>query len=106
VLVKKAKVKKFSRAQRISIVDDVLGGVSSRSDTCHRHLIDETELNSWICQHGGDRVVELDEFRMPRGLHFSCYGLWLRQRQLESLLRNKSREFCALKQLAIAQGFL
>lgn len=98
--------KKISRAQRISIVTEILGGGASRAEIYHRHSIEETELNSWIRQHGGDRVVDLDEFRMPRELHSSCYSLWLQKQRLESLLKSKTQELCGLRQLAKHRGIL
>jgi transposase-like protein len=98
--------KRFSRAERISLVADVLGGALSRIEACHRYSISEPELDTWLHQHGADRIIDVDEFRMPRELHASYYNLWIRQRRLESLLRNKMREFCALKQIARDRGLL
>jgi transposase-like protein len=98
--------KNFSRSQRISIVVGVLSGDTTRLEVCGQHSIDETELDFWIIQHGGDRLVELDEFRMPHQLNSNCYGLWVQQRRLESLLKSKTQELCGLKQLARQRGIL
>lgn len=98
--------KKFSRAQRICIVRRVLSEDLTRSETCGQYSIDEAELDFWIVQHGNDRIVDLDEFRMPPALHYTCYGLWLQQRRLEALLKSKTQELCGLKQLARDRGIL
>ena len=92
--------------ERVSTVDRLLGGATTRAEVCRERGISEAELDEWMRMHARDREVSLDEFRVPAALEPRLQPLWSRLRQLESLLRTRHRELLLLRQLARGRGLL
>lgn len=91
---------------RVDIVDRVLGGELSREAACQSLSIPDEKLDEYLREHARDRVVSLDELRMPSALGPGMHELWSHIKQLESLLRARHRELVLLRQIARGRGLI
>lgn len=96
----------MSFGERVAVVNQLLGGATTREDVCREQGITAAELDEWMRMHARDREVSLDEFRAPADLEPRLKPLWSRLRQLETLLRARHRELLLLRQMARTRGLL
>ncbi len=101
-----AAAQRPSFGTRVAIVDRLLGGDISRETACHTLAIPDEKLDEYLHEHARDKLVSLDDFRMPSTLDPVMRELWSHLKQLESLLRARHRELVLLRQIARGRGLI
>lgn len=99
----------LSFGERVAVVDDLLGGRTTREHVCEWFRIDDDELDRWLRIHARDRLVFIDEFRRPAALRPNrpeLCGLQAQVRKLEALLRARNNELSLLRQIARLRGLI
>jgi len=91
---------------RVEIIDQLLGGRLSRAAACRSLSIDDERLDAYLREHARDRVMSLEELRMPPAMAPGMRELWSRVKQLEALLRDRHRELVLLRQIARGRGLM
>ena len=91
---------------RVEVIDQLLGGMISRESACCSLSIPEDRLDDYLREHARDRVMSLEELRMPPALDPGMHSLWTRVKQLESMLRDRHRELVLLRQIARGRGLM
>ncbi|MEP7155624.1 MAG: hypothetical protein ABI905_07605 [Betaproteobacteria bacterium] len=91
---------------RVEIIDQLLGGTISRASACSCLSICDDKLDDYLREHARDRVMSLEELRMPPAMDPGMHSLWTRVKQLEALLRDRHRELVLLRQIARGRGLM
>lgn len=96
----------ISFGERIAVVDELLGGQTTREKVLEWFRIDNNELDRWLQVHARDRLVFLDEFRRPALQRPDVHGLQAKVRKLEAMLRARNKELSLLRQVARLRGLI
>jgi hypothetical protein len=84
----------------------VLGGEISRAEACRQLAIADHLLDAYLSEHAKDRLLSLEELRMPATMAPGMRELWSHLKRLESMLRARQRELAMLRQIARGRGLM